>query len=1083
MKPNLSSSASWVAMLAVMFHLAFPSGEGTPAAVAARPSATVAKPPVASQTEGPWLASRYFFASRRPPELKSPEVPVCSTADTADACSAEMKAWFGLAENQPLQFLLATVPDPLHTRLGLFTDSSIQAIQRAASDDGWDFATQWLPWNQPMGSDAKSSGAGGSEFLPLAREEQPGLLVFRHKGSAVAVDNRVLFVFLAGESPTAGINAAQFQTARAYARALGEPCRALIMAPTFSGSLQSLGDLLSNEVKTDACRGFTVRSGTATSTDAIAAFKAQTGRQVDFASLTPGTREQEDFIRDVRDRLGIAADKAAVLVEDESGYGRAVADEGGRVFRFPRDIAHLRNAWRDTVLNSKTDRKNTAAPSLEFSLKDADTGEDSIAVFSRTQTPPSQDAVLHQITSAIRAERIQLLQINATNVLDLLFLARLLRGECPNTRLLTANPDLLFIEGARDASLQGMLAVSAYPMIPEPGATIPTFAPDPNWQGVRDATASLLPGKAPSARTLWFLILGRDGYSPVRTWSRDSVAAEEPRKRGSAPPSATWTEVSALLSLLNLALGFRIFGLRLWPAWRVDSGFDEPLASPGQADEFRRHHACSVMCLCIVAQLMVSAPAFREGDFKAATMLTIALAAAGVVLLAGHLVHIMGRMKHAGLPWLFTVAVVVLTGAGFAVWCVLCFGDQKWFALRATDLQFGTSPVWPVFAVVAAFCLFALGNATRLFIAVHQEPEVLPAEIGPPLHARLTRAHDEFRNSLLSWAGLWTREQISVAFGLVALLVLVALAVGAWQGFRTVDGALFDWLVIPLQLGLLVALVVTLRHVFLLWDSLRAFLAVLKTLPLAKWFRPPTQTHGSRPIWVRHLNLQSLDIHLRKEEVLHDLALVSESATEKKWAEAYKYLIGQLVAVEDKTRAEILECHRKLRNKGTEIVSELLAGPILESWAHTPQSGPVPVPEKPGRAELGQLFVAFHYSSFLLYGVRQIQNLMFFLSAGSVLLIVSLSSYSIQAPQLVGRLLLALLAAIGVVIWKCLSGVERDPVLSQINGSDAGVLNRAFYVQLLAYGGLPAISLLASQYPSISNVLLSWVAPTLEAIK
>jgi hypothetical protein len=44
-------------------------------------------------------------------------------------------------------------------------------------------------------------------------------------------------------------------------------------------------------------------------------------------------------------------------------------------------------------------------------------------------------------------------------------------------------------------------------------------------------------------------------------------------------------------------------------------------------------------------------------------------------------------------------------------------------------------------------------------------------------------------------------------------------------------------------------------------------------------------------------------------------------------------------------------------------------------------------------------------------------------------------------------------------------------------------LGIAFYLKLARYGALPVFGLLASQFPWISNFLLSWVEPTLAALQ
>jgi hypothetical protein len=133
--------------------------------------------------------------------------------------------------------------------------------------------------------------------------------------------------------------------------------------------------------------------------------------------------------------------------------------------------------------------------------------------------------------------------------------------------------------------------------------------------------------------------------------------------------------------------------------------------------------------------------------------------------------------------------------------------------------------------------------------------------------------------------------------------------------------------------------------------------------------------------------------------------------------------------------------------------------------------------------KLADTFLALHYSTFVLYAIGQIRNLALFLSIGFVLLVFSMSSYSFQAPQFIGRFLLALFALIAWVVWACLSGMERDPIVSRINGSDPGKLNADFYKKLIPVGALPVIGILASQFPAISNFLLSAVEPALESLK
>jgi len=145
---------------------------------------------------------------------------------------------------------------------------------------------------------------------------------------------------------------------------------------------------------------------------------------------------------------------------------------------------------------------------------------------------------------------------------------------------------------------------------------------------------------------------------------------------------------------------------------------------------------------------------------------------------------------------------------------------------------------------------------------------------------------------------------------------------------------------------------------------------------------------------------------------------------------------------------------------------------------------PLNIPGDPNNvADLADTFVALHYSQFLLYGVRQIQNLLWFPCIGFVLLMFAMNSHSFQAPHLIGRFLLIVAVAIAWILGKCMVEMERDPILSRIAGTKPGELSATFYLKLARYGALPVLGLLAWQFPWISNFLSSWIEPALEALK
>ena len=51
-----------------------------------------------------------------------------------------------------LRFVIATLPDPLHTHFPLIFDRSTEAIEEAAQDDGYVYDSSWLPWETEQAS-------------------------------------------------------------------------------------------------------------------------------------------------------------------------------------------------------------------------------------------------------------------------------------------------------------------------------------------------------------------------------------------------------------------------------------------------------------------------------------------------------------------------------------------------------------------------------------------------------------------------------------------------------------------------------------------------------------------------------------------------------------------------------------------------------------------------------------------------------------------------------------------------------------------------------------------------------------------
>ncbi len=208
----------------------------------------------------------------------------------------------GDATNVPAghaKIVIAILPDPVHTHLALRFDRAIDSIQGALQRLGYTFDHSWLPWdNHTHGIPERFTDRLSDEALRAARDTTPGVLLFRRSDPNDVRPPLVLIVV--GDTPTSGVNNAQFRNAigiwkqfalhnipadpdtRHVAESDTAPpniypyCGAeehlAILGPTFSGSGQSLHRLIRQELDplaADRQVRVSVSSGTVSADDQL----------------------------------------------------------------------------------------------------------------------------------------------------------------------------------------------------------------------------------------------------------------------------------------------------------------------------------------------------------------------------------------------------------------------------------------------------------------------------------------------------------------------------------------------------------------------------------------------------------------------------------------------------------------------------------------------------------------------------------------------------------------------------------------------------------------------------------------------
>jgi hypothetical protein len=422
-----------------------------------------------------------------------------------------------------IKFVIASLPDPVHTHMALLFDRGIETIQKSAQASGYLFSRAWMPWD--ISTHAESTDFTvrlSQEQLVDQKESLPGLMIFDRSGGSAA-PTAFLFVFVVGETPTGGLHLEQFQNALKIRQSilagadskLAEARTLRIDGPSASGSLSSLYSLL--KTQHNRFDRIMIRSGSISSYHAMHKFCEDSriewptpdrDARPDFATFQFNDEYEEFYLSYFFRERYHEHSHIAVLSEDETAFGNQevrqfpekpaatqVQNSQAKVepdpcpaqppkpffhfarLYFPREIAQLRDAYQRDVKSQAADvAKNQPQGGLSLSLSVTGNDDDSVGAYSPLQTPLSQESILQAIVATLRKQHARMVLIRASDTLDQVFLCRYLRQNYPQARLITVGADLLMMHDSNDPRFHGVLAVTPYPLLA--GTDFPALASD-----------------------------------------------------------------------------------------------------------------------------------------------------------------------------------------------------------------------------------------------------------------------------------------------------------------------------------------------------------------------------------------------------------------------------------------------------------------------------------------------------------------------------------------------------------------------------------------------------------------------------
>jgi hypothetical protein len=1061
-------------------------------------------------------------------------------------------------------FFIATVPDPAHTHLSLLFDRQVAAIEQAVQQAGYLFTRAYLPWDDAQHQeDTDYRVRLGQQDYQDAREEFPGLLLFHYaEKSDGNTGQRPLLVFLVGETPTGGINRLQFRNAMAAIEDLcskgcddaplkGGSKKLFILGPMFSGSLYSLRAIV-DEAKRAPFSSIDVRSGTTTDDDTIQWFRdKEQGNSVTFQSFQ---KSSTDALQDV---LGFAcsqnyqADEIAVLSEDETAYGNASPNENqssdantessgkavcsieekrgkDRVLRlnFPRDFSALRNAYQRD-LQASSSGSSTPRSTLRLNLEDQGNDDDSVPSFSPTQTPLSEEAILMGIVAKLREHKINLVVIEATNPLDIVFMVRYLRVAYPDARIVTLNSDLLLPRQVDEPHLRGVMQIVTYPLVGDVGdnhrdlcGQIPQVFPNDDSEGTFLAALSLMnaqksaygcpdspapPSAIYAVDRLWLTALGRDQFWPIAVYHDVATVNPDPGQ----PPAwiilcasaIAFTLVFALVSIKGTIISSSIFMANFAPV----------------KDHWRNRTLLFCGFLIFDLFFCVLWPRFWEPAGRRFLFFPALLCVAGLVL-----VDLCRRNK-----WVPDRGLLILGAVGFAVSFVVLYGAFRsenglpWIfqRYRYENVLSGVSPVVPYLLLFAGF----------LWTCWHSLSGRPPWDCdgsGPPLPSHDQVVAGDNVDSKQRLEGLTcdrnkdllrlmrtgsVQGRLVILTGIILAIPLLTLTVLATphtvQSFES-----FSYNVTySVLLVLAIALVVwdTVRLSFI-WLELRVLLMVLDRLPLRRGFVRMAGFKSKR-LWQLGGNtfedfFAVMSMEIQTIAALHNLdsldresmkALTDAQSTVSglaKWmreqheqnkqkppkpggAQFTQDLVDKLQDMQKTLAGTCAAILQYLRNEWD--------GETRHAWdaecmarAKDEYKDDVDPP-----VQLAEDFASLFYFNFICSVFTRMRALVLAIVGMYVFILLSFSSYPFEPNSTfhlaMSFLLILITAAVAIVFAQA----HKDATVSRITDRDAGKLGFDFWFRLVGVMGVPILSLLAAKFPEIGGFLFSWLEPASQAFK
>jgi len=1069
------NTAPWLlaalAMLAVYpaAHLVGPAETKPPAA--ARKAPAPARLPMAGAADETCKAATGGAAAPwcEPVRLLREYLGLPAGPELGRAASlAELAGVAGGEAGYRLEVFLALVPDPLDSRLPLNFDQALDAIQGGFAESEYLLDRVWLPWD----GDAAKRGT--------VHRSAPGVLLFRKRQEDGS--RRLAVVLLVGETPKSGVHKEALYTALDLAADLEAAAgdRVALLGPSFSGSAESLRLALTRWRATrargkDRPRLYAV-TGSATASGLERLFE---DLGVPFCrTVVPDDVVQRRALEFLHKEMGWDLRKIALLTESDTAYGRGPMRTGGTadlvLVQFPSHISDLRNAAGDPAKTPEVSKAlqemlQPSRPALDLTLKDSDQPVDLIPAFDPLTTR-ANDLMLSNLLETISREGIRYVGVLATDVKDKLFLAERIRRFAPDTVLFTFDNNLLYAHPEVGETMDGLLVFSSSPLFTEGAPWLPAATASRErrqytselQQGVRQAVRYLLDPGSIRPPDAWISAVGNGTPWPI---ARLPVSAGLEHSLCLAPPSAVvpprglkveWAIGKLDLQMLLAVVALVVLSIRLR---RVALLVDVAGAPVGLAATNRRLLALGTLLLALAAGLLAVVGSLPFQSLSSATEwdslqvgFLAALALGYALLVRDFVLALRDRVGGAAaIAWGLAGGLALFALSIVLQWWWIPGGREElfYFHLRARAFASGLSPLVSLAALGGAVYAWLHFELERRRLMARQATDCPLEALDEPAVAGCGGVLREIRDLLIhtlpTERRLWALPL--VAFGPPGLFLWSTLQpIGETRAYGRCFLLLF---LVALALGALSFF----RFLRLWWWTRRLLQRLDDTSPaLAEAF-----TDVSGDLEWRPMKSFALQIPPFRTPVLSVRRLRSLVA-------AGKLQVAGFPGSVDRALTGVFENATPDGSAG-EIASRNALEAIFAQACNDLKG-------KAGEPEV-RAFLAMRIAAYLRYIFAHLRNCLLGALTSGFLVLVAVSVYAFEPKQFVSLAVrVALAAAVVLTLWVFIR-MDRNHTLSRIGGTKPGevTFDRTFFSTLLTYAGIPALGLIATQFPDIAGLL------------